>query len=128
MGMAILVMGSMGGIIIAIAEPFARWFVDDDEVVMLAVQFILFLGLAQPMMAIENALGGGLRGAGDTRFPLFAVFSGLFFGRVIPGYVAVYLFDVGIATVWSFLLLDYLIKAGLMSWRFKTGKWKTINV
>jgi Na+-driven multidrug efflux pump len=56
------------------------------------------------------------------------VFSGLFFGRVIPGYVAVYLFDVGIATVWSFLLLDYLIKAGLMSWRFKTGKWKTINV
>lgn len=128
MGMAILVMGSMGGIIIAIAEPFARWFVDDDEVAMLAVQFILFLGLAQPMMAVENALGGDLRGAGDTRFPLLAVFSGLFFGRVIPGYVAVYFFDVGIATVWSFLLLDYLIKAGLMSWRFKTGKWKTINV
>ncbi len=128
MVMAIWVMSAMGALMIAIAEPFARWFIDNDEVVALSVQFIWLLGLAQPMMAIENALGGGLRGAGDTRFPLVTVFCGLFFCRVIPAYIAVYMFDAGIQTVWSFLLLDYLLKASMMIWRFRQGKWKTIQV
>ena len=124
----ILVMGTMGAIIIAIAEPFSRWFVDNDEVVMLSVQFIWFLGLAQPLMAIENAIGGGLRGAGDTRFPLLAVFSGLFFCRVIPAHIAYYFFDAGIQVIWSFLMLDYLLKAIMMTWRFKQGRWQSIKV
>ena len=33
-------------------------------------------------MAIELTLGGALRGAGDTRYPLFATFCGLVVGRV----------------------------------------------
>ena len=128
MFMAMGVMGVMGALMIAISEPFARWFVDNDEVVALSVQFIWLLGMAQPMMAIENAIGGGLRGAGDTRFPLLTVFCGLFFCRVIPAYIAVYVFDAGIQVVWSFLLLDYLLKASMMIWRFRQGRWKTIKV
>ena len=126
--MSIGAMTVLGALLIATAEPIARWFIDNDEVVALSVQFIWLLGLAQPMMAIENAIGGGLRGAGDTRFPLVAVFCGLFFCRVIPAYIAVYMFDAGIQTVWSFLLLDYLLKASMMIWRFRQGKWKTIQV
>ena len=44
--------------------------IGDPEVVRLTVAFIYLLGAAQPLMAVEFALGGALRGAGDTRFPL----------------------------------------------------------
>ena len=39
-------------------------------------------------MATEFALGGALRGAGDTRFPLLAVFIGLFLFRLVPATIA----------------------------------------
>ena len=55
--------------------------IDDPEVVRLTVIFIYILGAVQPLMAIEFALGGALRGAGDTRFPLFDVTTGLLGAR-----------------------------------------------
>ena len=64
------------------AKPLARFMIDDPEVVRLTVVFIYILGSVQPLMAIEYAMGGALRGAGDTRFPLFAVFAGLVGARV----------------------------------------------
>ncbi len=64
------------------SEHIARFVIDDDEVVRLTVSFILIVGVAQPVMAIEFTLGGCLRGAGDTRFPLRTTLSGLVGARV----------------------------------------------
>lgn len=126
--MSILFMSVFGVILIMIAEPFARWFLDDDEVVRLAVDFIWILGLAQPLMAIEFAIGGALRGAGDTRYPMFVIFVGLIGCRLIPAAIAANFFGASIQIVWSALLLDYAAKAALLAWRFHGGKWKHVEV
>ncbi|MDA9366964.1 MATE family efflux transporter, partial [Pseudomonadales bacterium] len=76
-GMAIASMVGLSVFIIAFSEDIARFLIDDDEVVRLTVIFIYILGIAQPLMAIEFTLGGCLRGAGDTRFPLKATMAGL---------------------------------------------------
>jgi Na+-driven multidrug efflux pump len=60
----------------------------DAEVVADAVSFIRTLALAQPFMAIDFTIGGALRGAGDTRFPLVAVFAGFYGCRLAFAYVA----------------------------------------
>lgn len=121
-------MGAFGIGLIFVAEPFARWFLDDDNVVPLAVNFIFFLGIAMPMMAVEFAVGGALRGAGDTRYPMFVIFFGLFGCRLLPAAIAAYAFDASIQVVWSCLLLDYAAKAALLAWRFHGGKWKHVEV
>lgn len=126
--LSILFMSALGVILIIIAEPFARWFLDDDDVVRLAVDFIWILGLAQPLMAIEFAIGGALRGAGDTRFPMFVIFIGLIGCRLIPAAIAANFFGASIQVVWSALLLDYAAKAALLAWRFHGGKWKLVEV
>jgi putative MATE family efflux protein len=127
-GMAIAFMAGLGAVLILFAEPFARWFVDDDEVVRLTVDFIWILGIAQPLMAIEFTMGGALRGAGDTRYPMFVIFTGLFLFRVLPAMILVHFFEAPIQLVWAVLLLDYIVKASLLAWRFRGGKWKTIEV
>ena len=123
-----LVLSLNGLVLVSLSEPIARWFLDDPHVVPLTVDFIFILGLAQPLMAVEFVLGGALRGAGDTRFPLGVVFVGLFVCRLIPATLAALYFDASIQVVWSALLLDYSTKAALLVMRFARGRWKEIQV
>ena len=94
----------------------------------LTVDFIWTLGAVQPLMAIEYTIAGALRGAGDTRFPLFAIFAGLFLCRLLPAAIAAYVFHARVQVVWSMLVLDYALKGSLLIWRFRRGRWKTLEV
>ncbi|MFP6655450.1 MAG: MATE family efflux transporter, partial [Myxococcota bacterium] len=81
---AVASMTLIGLSIIYFAEPLARIFSDDPTVVKLTIDFIWILGCVQPLMAIEFAVGGSLRGAGDTFYPMLTVFFGLFLARLVP--------------------------------------------
>jgi putative MATE family efflux protein len=118
-------MVAFGVTIVALARPLSRAMIDDDEVVRLTVHFIWVLGSVQPLMAIEAALGGALRGAGDTRFPLLAVFSGLIGARV--PLAALFAWR-GLPTEWIYaaLIADYVVKVVLLTTRFRSGRWQTV--
>jgi putative MATE family efflux protein len=125
----VAVMGTLGLAIVSQAGPLAALFgAAGDETTALAVTFIHILGAAQPLMAMEFSLGGGLRGAGDTRFPLVAMLTGLFVFRLGGALlVARPLFGTVVA-VWCCLLADYAVKAALLWIRFAAGRWKEIDV
>jgi len=126
--LAIYFMSACGLAILLAARPIAALFVDDAEVVADAVSFIRMLAVAQPLMAIDFTIGGALRGAGDTRFPLVAVFVGFYGCRLAFAYVAAMVLHVSLAWVWFALVGDYLARAGIKSWRFRSGRWKHIAV
>ncbi len=108
------------------AESLARFMIDDPEVVHLTVVFMYIIALAQPLMAFEFTLGGALRGAGDTRFPLVATFCGVIGGRLIPALTFLWL---GLSVYWIFsvMLLDYAIKATILTYRFRSRKWLNVQ-
>jgi putative MATE family efflux protein len=126
---AVGVMSSVGLAIILLARPLAGSFgAVGEETVRLTVIFIYILGAAQPLMAIEFTLGGALRGAGDTRFPLFSLLAGLLVFRLgAAEFLAKPLFG-NVVAVWSCLLADYAVKGALLSWRFRSGRWKLARV
>ncbi len=128
-GGAVAVMGSVGLMIVILAVPLAGWFgAAGEATTTLTVTFIYILGAAQPLMALEFALGGALRGAGDTRFPLLAILIGLFVFRLGGALlIAEPLFGT-VTAVWCCLLADYAVKAALLSWRFASGRWATVRV
>ena len=78
-------------------------------------------------MAIDWTLTGGLRGAGDSRFPLFASLAG-FYGLRLLLTILVWHFHGPIFWIWWSILADYVIRAALKAWRFHQGKWETIEV
>jgi Na+-driven multidrug efflux pump len=117
----------LGACIIAGARPLASFLIDDPEVVRLTVVFIYILGAVQPLMAIEFTLGGALRGAGDTRFPLFTTLTGLILVRAsLAG--AFVLAGLSVEWIFAALIADYIVKASLLTWRFRSGRWQTIKV
>jgi len=127
MVLSIASMVVLGAVIIFFAGPIARFMIDDPEVVRLTVVFIYILGAMQPLMAIEFTLGGALRGAGDTRFPLLTSIMGLV---VVRGGVATCFHAMGLSVEWIFaaLIVDYVVKATMLTTRFRRGRWRQIDL
>ena len=97
--------------------------VNDEETVRHTVTFIWILGSLQPVMAIEFALSGSLRGAGDTRFPFYTVLIGMLGMRASTAALAVYL-ELPVVWVFCALIPDYIVKACLLVWRFRSERWQ----
>ena len=124
-----MVLMSIAGILIFLfARPIATLFIDDAEVIDDAVSFIQILALAQPLMAADSTLGGALRGAADTRFPLVTVVVGFYVARLGFAWLVSHPLQLGLAWVWGALLGDYLLRAVLKGWRFHSGAWKRARV
>ncbi len=122
MRMAVVAMSILSLALVWFARDLARFMIDDPEVVELTVIFIYMIAASQPMMACEFTLGGALRGAGDTRFPLRATFCGIVLGRLVPAWIAA---SLGLSVYWIFgaMMFDYLIKGLMLLYRFHSRKW-----
>ena len=119
-------MGSLGLLILVFAENIATYMLGDEPLtIAYTVQFIYMLGAMMPLMAVDFAIGGALRGAGDTRFPLIATILGLIGMRCGLAALATY-FGLPVAFVYASLIGDYVLKGILLTWRFHRGKWKTL--
>ena len=75
----------------------------------------------------EFTLGGALRGAGDTRFPLYTVLTGLIGVRVLLSAIFVWL-GLGVEWIFAALIADYIVKGGMLTWRFRGGAWKHLQI
>ncbi len=126
-GMAVVLMSAMGALIFVFAPHHAAIFIEDPEVIKYTIGFMEALGAAQPLMAIDWTLTGGLRGAGDSRFPLFASLSG-FYGLRLFLTILVWYFHGPIWWIWWSILADYVVRSALKTWRFYEGHWQTIEV
>ena len=121
-GLTMVSMGILGIILALASRPIAGFFVDDQEVIRLTVLFVWLLGIMQPLMALEFALGGALRGAGDTKSPLYIVsISLVFFRLTFAGFFA--WFGFSIEYIFGSLIIDYVVKAILFTYRFESGRW-----
>jgi len=127
MRLAIVAMTVLGSLIILFSESIAGFMIDDDEVVRLTVIFIFILGGVQPLMAVEFTLGGALRGAGDTRFPLVTTLTGLVLVRTGIAALMAWL-ELPVEYVFAALIGDYIVKAAMLSGRFRSDRWKSIRV
>ena len=125
-GLAMLSMGALALPVILFATELANLFIGDEPLtVNYTVQFIYVMGAMMPLLAIEFAIGGALRGAGDTRFPLMATFIGLILVRC--GLAGAFTWmELPVAWVYAALVGDYLVKGAMLVARFKRGRWKTV--
>jgi putative MATE family efflux protein len=126
--MAFALMTASGVGIYLAARPIAELFSNDPEVVRRAVSFIHVLAAAQPLMAIDFTLAGALRGAGDTRFPLFTVLVGFYGCRLGCAWLAAFTLHLDLIWVWRALIGDYLVRSALKIARFRSDTWKRITV
>ncbi len=85
---------------------------------------VVFMVVPQFLLGI----GGALRGAGDTRFPLIATVVNWFVVRLPLAYVLAFPLGLGLTGVWAGIAADYFVRAGLLAWRFNSGAWQRVRV
>jgi len=125
--LAALTMTVLGGIVLFFAEPLARFMISDAETVRLTTVFLWVLACVQPFMAVDFAIGGALRGAGDTRFALFATLC-TFVGLRVGLAVLLTWLQCPVEYIFATLVVDYAIKAALLIWRYRSNHWlRAIN-
>jgi putative MATE family efflux protein len=125
-GMATVAMGGLGALIVYFARDLAVFFLGDEPLTIdYTVQLTWLLGCSMPLLAVEFAIGGALRGAGDTRFPLVATLFGLIGVRCGWAALATWL-GMDVFWVYAALVGDYILKGVMLIMRFRRGRWKTV--
>jgi MATE family, multidrug efflux pump len=122
--MAVGAMSLIGFLIVINAPSLARFFLGSDEIAVLrTTEFTYIMAAMLPLLGVDMAIGGSLRGAGDTRFPLITSFLGLIGVRcALAATFAV--FHLPVVWVYSSIIGDYMLKGSLLIWRFRSGHWK----
>jgi putative MATE family efflux protein len=126
--LSMLLMGIVGVFVFILARDIAVIFVREEAVIDKAVIFIRLLAFGMPGIATHFTIGGALRGAGDTRWPLYASTVGLY-GFRIPLAMALGLsLGWGVIGAWIAMVVEYGVRAFFVALRFKRGGWKKIEV
>ncbi|HXL03022.1 MAG TPA: MATE family efflux transporter [Candidatus Atribacteria bacterium] len=86
------------------------------------------IALIQPAQSTQFILAGALRGAGDTRFPLYSTIIGIWGMRVALAYLFVMTFGWGLTGAWLAIGFDQILRAIVIYSRFRSGKWKHFEV
>jgi len=97
---------------------------NDPKIIQNASIALKIIALVQPFQSSQLILAGGLRGAGDTFWPLIATFFGVILIRVALAHVLVNIFGYGLAGAWMAVFVDQFVRWLFVYMRFKTGKWK----
>jgi len=87
---------------------------------------MVIIGVAQPAQAVIFTIGGALRGAGDTRFTLTATIINWFVVRFPLAVLLAFPLGLGLAGIWVAITVDYVVRAGLMAFRFRGGRWQRL--
>ncbi len=125
--LAAVVMVSVGVVIAIFARPIAGFFVTEPEVISLSRTFIWVYAIGVFGFAVDRVIRGGLRGAGDTRWPMYGMILGTY-GFLLPiSYIFGIALGFGIEAVFIGILSGLFVPAVVSTWRFKTGKWKTVS-
>ncbi|MBX3052778.1 MAG: MATE family efflux transporter [Caldilineaceae bacterium] len=79
-------------------------------------------------IGINMILAGGMRGAGDTRTPMYVTFAGVLLFRLPAVYFLAIQLGWGLAGVWWGTAIDWTGRTILLWLLFRRGHWKTIQV
>ncbi len=122
------VAGSVAVIFFLFGEWIMALYTSNKEVIELGGTILKIIALAQLSQATQFILAGALRGAGDTKWPLYSTFIGIWGIRVVLTYLFVVVFHWGLAGAWSAIVADQVIRSFIIVNRYRKGAWKKIKV
>ena len=112
---------------VTIPSAIGSVFTNSPEVLRIARDYLIILGLSQITMAVEIILEGSFGGAGDTIPPMVVMIPGSV-ARIPLAYFLCFTLDWGINGVWWTLTITTTFKAIILALWFKRGKWKQKQV
>lgn len=118
----------LGAIFFLFGMQIAGLYSTNAAVIVNAAMVLRIIGLVQPFQASQLIMSGGMRGAGDTVFTMITTLIGILIVRVSLANLFVRVMGMGLEGAWYATFMDQFVRWALVSWRFRSGKWKAIKL
>ena len=105
------------------AYPLASLFSPDPDVVELTARVLRIAAFCEPFFALSIVMAGALRGANDTRCPMFISLICMWGVRMSLALILVFRFNAGLAGVWIAMAIELTCRGILCALRWRSGKW-----
>lgn len=138
---ALIWMSLMGVVFWFFGRNILMVFTDDARLLDLGAECLKVIAFSQPALALAFVLAGALRGAGDVRFPMWATNIAVWFVRLPVGiflglptvcipFTSVCFpgLGLGLPGIYGALIVEASVRAVMMLWRFRGGKWQAMRV
>ncbi|TFH40560.1 MAG: MATE family efflux transporter [Chrysiogenales bacterium] len=127
MGTVALIYFFLPGIFIApyAARADAAEFAPIAEMTAVLLKFVAIYCVFDAMNII---FASAIKGAGDTRFVMYAIAILSIFGLVVPTFVVLFILDMGIYAGWTVATIFVGLMGVMFLLRFLGGRWKTMRV
>jgi Na+-driven multidrug efflux pump len=122
------VLCAVGLFFLVAADGLVALFTDDAAVQILGARCLRAAVVAQPLMALVDALAYALRGAGETKTPLRAALVGPVLVRLSVCWLLTFHFELGLLGIWIGTNFDWAVRAVWLERAFARGAWKTASV
>ena len=109
------------------SQVVVRLYTNDVQVAALSAGVLKLIALGMPGICTQIPVAAGLRGARDTKFPLYASMAGIWIFRVILAKPFIYTWGWGLTGAWMTIVLDQTTRAAVVYARFKTDRWLHIG-
>jgi len=122
------IMSAWGGAFVLFPHVWVAFFTPDPEVLAYSVPLMSVMGILQPPLAVAMVISGALRGAGETHVVLAAAVLGGWCVRLPLAYFAGVVGTLGVNAVWATMILDWIVRSGIVSWRFARLQLKEVRL
>ncbi len=111
-------------LVLAITKPVIWLSKMEPEAAKICFQLVIAMTIVKPLLWVGAfGLPYGLRAAGDVRFSMLVSVSSMWCFRVVWSTFLVRTYGLGLKAVWIGIFTDWIVRAGVFSARFISGKW-----
>lgn len=100
----------------------------DTTIIDLGGSIMMLVALSLPLQSSQFILSGALRGAGDTKTTAIISFITVLLVRPGLAIATISWFHMGLWGAWIALVVDQMLRSGLVLIRYNSGKWKQVTV
>lgn len=122
-----MLMCGLGLVMVILPHQLLGAMISDPAVLAAGETPMRIAGLLQLSMGVSMIVSGALRGAGDTRWPLYTKVISTWCVR-LPLVLLFGWIGFGLTGIWVAMSTDFFVQAILTMRRFRSGAWKTVRV
>ena len=127
MKLTYLIMGSCcAAVLLSMPLLLQLYNLSEETMQLSAILILIHNGLAIFLWPAAFTLSNGLRAASDVRFTLVHSVLSMWLFRILFSWILGQMLGLGAIGVWIAMVLDWIYRAVVFIWRFKSGRWKEL--
>jgi putative MATE family efflux protein len=126
--MSVLCLSFVSVAFVTVPRTLVSLMTSEESIIELGASCLLVAAFAEPMLAVTDGISASLRGAGDTRNPMFVAIAGPIVVRLFSTWLFAFALNLGLVGIWIGSTLDWTVRAIWLSAIFMRGKWRRIEV